>query len=46
ARRAGCAGILVRTGKGGRDKAYKAKPAAVRRDLLSAARWIVRTFSA
>lgn len=40
ARRAGCAGILVRTGKGGRDKAYKAKPAVIRRDLLSAARWI------
>ena len=41
ARRAGCAGILVRTGKGGRDKEYKAKPTIIRRDLLSAARWIV-----
>jgi D-glycero-D-manno-heptose 1,7-bisphosphate phosphatase len=41
ARRAGCAGILVRTGKGGRDREYKAKPTAIRRDLLSAARWIV-----
>lgn len=41
ARRAGCASVLVRTGKGGRDKAYKAKPAAVRRDVLAAARWIV-----
>jgi D-glycero-D-manno-heptose 1,7-bisphosphate phosphatase len=41
ARRAGCAGILVRTGNGGRDKLYKAKPAIVRSDLLSAARWIV-----
>lgn len=40
ARRAGCMGILVRTGKGGRDKSYKAKPAAICRDLLSAARWI------
>jgi D-glycero-D-manno-heptose 1,7-bisphosphate phosphatase len=40
ARRAGCAGVLVRTGKGGRDGEYKAPPAAVRRDLLSAARWI------
>lgn len=40
ARRAGCAGVLVRTGKGGRDKAYKAKPAVVSRDLLAAARWI------
>ena len=41
ARRAKCAGILVRTGKGGRDGEYKAKPVSVRRDLLSAARWIV-----
>ncbi len=40
ARRAGCAGILVRTGKGGRDKAYAVKPAVIRRDILSAARWI------
>ena len=40
ARRAGCASILVRTGKAGRDKAYKAKPTAVRKDLLAAARWI------
>jgi D-glycero-D-manno-heptose 1,7-bisphosphate phosphatase len=42
ARRAGCAGVLVRTGKGGRDKEYKAKPAIIRRDLLSAVRWIVK----
>jgi D-glycero-D-manno-heptose 1,7-bisphosphate phosphatase len=42
ARRAGCAPVLVLTGNGGRDKAYKAKPAVVRRDILSAARWIVR----
>lgn len=41
ARRAGCAGILVRTGKGGRDRAYKAKPAAKSADVLAAARWIV-----
>ncbi|MDD5301599.1 MAG: HAD family hydrolase [Elusimicrobia bacterium] len=41
ARRAGCASALVLTGYGGRDKAYKAKPTVVRRDLLSAARWIV-----
>lgn len=40
ARRAGCAAVLVRTGGGGRDGAYKAKPAAVRRDILAAARWI------
>ncbi len=41
ARRAGCAGVLVETGKGGRDRAYKTKPAAVRRDVLAAARWII-----
>lgn len=41
ARRAGCASVLVKTGKAGRDKAYKARPAAVRRDVLSAARWIL-----
>jgi D-glycero-D-manno-heptose 1,7-bisphosphate phosphatase len=41
ARRAGCASVLVRTGNGGRDKAYKAKPTTVRRDILSAARWII-----
>jgi len=41
ARRAGCAGVLVRTGKGGRDRAYKAKPAATAKDVLAAARWIV-----
>lgn len=40
ARRAGCTGVLVRTGKGGRDQEYKAKPTIIRRDLLSAARWI------
>ncbi len=40
ARRAGCAGVLVRTGKGGRDKKYKAKPLVIRHNLLSAARWI------
>lgn len=42
ARRAGCASVLVRTGSGGRDKAFKVKPTAVRRDVLSAARWIVQ----
>jgi D-glycero-D-manno-heptose 1,7-bisphosphate phosphatase len=40
ARRAGCVGILVRTGNAGRDRLYKAKPAVVSRDLLAAARWI------
>lgn len=43
ARRAGCASVLVLTGNGGKDKAYKAKPTAVRRDILAAARWIVKT---
>ena len=41
ARRAGCASVLVLTGNGGRDKAYKVKPTIVSRDILSAARWIV-----
>ncbi len=41
ARRAGCAGVLVRTGKAGRDGEFKAKPAATVRDILVAARWIV-----
>ncbi len=41
ARRAKCASILVRTGNGGRDKAFKVKPTVIRRDVLSAARWIV-----
>lgn len=41
ARRAGCASVLVRTGSGGRDRAYKAKPTVIRRDILSAVRWIV-----
>lgn len=40
ARRAGCASVLVLTGNGGRDKAFKVKPTVVRRDILSAARWI------
>lgn len=42
ARRAGCASVLVLTGSAGGDKAFKAKPDAVRRDILSAARWIVK----
>ncbi len=41
ARNAGCAAILVRTGKAGRDgKHPKAKPDQVCRDLAGAARWI------
>jgi histidinol-phosphate phosphatase family protein len=41
ARNAGCAGVLVRTGYGGRDGAYRAKPRAVRRDVAAAAGWIL-----
>ena len=41
ARRAGCSGILVRTGKRGRDREFKAKPKVVCRDLFAAARWII-----
>ena len=42
ARNAGCAPILVRTGKAGRDGKYpEAKPDKVCRDLASAARWIL-----
>ena len=40
ARRAGCRSVLVRTGKAGRDKSYKAKPDAIKKDVLAAARWI------
>jgi len=40
---AGCAPILVRTGKGGRDGKHPAKPAVVRRNLASAARWILNS---
>jgi histidinol-phosphate phosphatase family protein len=43
ARNAGCAAILVRTGKGGRDgKHPAAKPDKVCRNLPAAARWILR----
>lgn len=41
AHRAGCASVLVLTGSAGKDKAYKSKPTAVSRDILSAARWII-----
>jgi histidinol-phosphate phosphatase family protein len=42
ARNAGCASILVRTGKAGRDGKYpKAKPDKICRDLAAAARWIL-----
>lgn len=40
ARRAGCGSVLVRTGKAGRDKSYQAKPSAIKKDILAAARWI------
>ncbi|MBI5211554.1 MAG: D-glycero-beta-D-manno-heptose 1,7-bisphosphate 7-phosphatase [Elusimicrobia bacterium] len=42
ARNAGCRAVLVRTGKGGRDGRYKAKPDAVCRDIGRAAAWILR----
>ncbi|MBI4678714.1 MAG: HAD family hydrolase [Elusimicrobia bacterium] len=45
ARNAGCVGILVRTGKGGRDGRFKAKPHVVCRDLLEAVEWILRNLS-
>lgn len=41
ARRAGCVPVLVRTGKGGRDKKHRATPERVARDLSSAVRWIL-----
>ena len=42
ARKAGCAAILVRTGKGGRDGSYKARPDAVFDDLAAAASGLIR----
>jgi histidinol-phosphate phosphatase family protein len=41
ARNAGCAAVLVRTGKGGRDGRYAARPDKTCRDLSAAARWII-----
>jgi len=41
ARRAGCTAILVRTGKGGRDGVYRARPHKVCPDLAAAAAWII-----
>ena len=41
ARRAGCVPVLVRTGKGGRDGRYRARPEKTCRDLAAAARWIL-----
>lgn len=42
ARRAGCAPLLVRTGKGGRDKVYRARPRKTFGDLAAAADWILK----
>lgn len=43
ARNAGCTAILVKTGKGGRDRKHPgAKPDTVVRDLPAAARWILK----
>jgi histidinol-phosphate phosphatase family protein len=40
---AGCAGgVLVRTGKGGRDGKHAAKPAHASANLAAAARWILK----
>lgn len=41
ARRAGCTGVLVRTGHGGKDGKYRAKPAVTLKDLAAAADWIL-----
>lgn len=41
ARRAGCAAVLVRTGKGGRDGEFRARPQKTSRGLAAAARWIL-----
>ncbi len=40
--RAGCVPLLVKTGKGGKDGIYKAKPKKVFRNLLEASRWILK----
>lgn len=42
AKNAGCAAVLVKTGKGGRDGLYADKPEAVCRDLAGAASWILK----
>ena len=39
-RKAGCRTVLVRTGQGKRVSARQARPDAVKRDVLSAAKWI------
>jgi histidinol-phosphate phosphatase family protein len=42
AQRAGCAAVLVRTGKAGRDKVYAARPDKTFKDVAAAAEWIIR----
>lgn len=41
---AGCTPVLVRTGKGGRDGKHPGKPAIVKRNLATAARWILSNY--
>ncbi len=41
ARRAGCVPLLVKTGKGGKDGLYKAKPKKIFKNLSEASRWIL-----
>lgn len=43
ARNAGCGALLVRTGKGGRDRQHPAKADKTFKDLRAAAHWIMRT---
>ena len=42
AKRAGCTAVLVRTGKAGRDKVYRARPHKTCKDLAAAADWIIK----
>jgi D-glycero-D-manno-heptose 1,7-bisphosphate phosphatase len=42
AKRAGCTAVLVRTGKAGRDRVYRAKPHRTCKDLDAAADWIIK----
>ncbi len=42
ARRAGCVPLLVKTGKGGKDGLYKAKPKKIFKNLSEASRWILK----
>lgn len=40
ARNAGCVGLLVRTGKGGRDGRFRVRPRRAFKNLAAAARWL------